>query len=48
MDAIVKLWPKEQCSPLEEPLPEEQNVEPPIHQVHGEEKEGDDNQGDPS
>ena len=39
VDAIVKLWPEEWCSPLVEPLPEDQNVEePPIHQVQGEEK----------
>ena len=32
-----------------EPLPDKQNVEePPIHQVNGEEKEGNDNQADPS
>ena len=49
VDAIVKLWPEEWRGPLAKPLPEEQNVEePPIHQVHGEEKEGDDTQGDPS
>ena len=43
VDAIVKLWPEEWRGPLAEPLLEEQNVEePPIHQVNGEEQEGDD------
>ena len=49
VDTILKLWPEEWHALIEEPLPEEKNVEePPIHQVHGEEKEGDDTQGDPS
>ena len=43
VDAIVKLWPEEWRGPLAEPLPEEQNAEEPlIHQVNGEENEGDD------
>ena len=49
MDAIVKLWPEEWRGPLAEPLPEEQNVEePPIHQVNGEDQEGDNSQAEPS
>ena len=47
VDAIVNLWPEEWCGPLTEPLTEEQNAqEPPIHQVNGEEHEGDDYQED--
>ena len=49
VDTILKLWIEEWHALIEEPLPEEKNVEePPIHQVHGEEQEGDDTQGDPS
>ena len=43
VDAIVNLWPKEWCSPLAEPLHEDLNAEElPIHQVNGEDHEGDD------
>ena len=43
VDAIVNMWHEEWCDPLAEPLLEEQNAEePPIHQVNGEEHEGDD------
>ena len=49
VDAIFKLCPEEWSDPLVEPLPEDKNVEePPIHQVHGEEQEGDDTQEEPS
>ena len=49
VDTIIKLWMEEWHGPFVEPLPTYQNVEePPIHQVHSEEKEGDDTQGDPS
>ena len=44
VDAIINLWLEEWCGPLAEPLPEEKNAqEPPLHQVNGEELEGDDN-----
>ena len=49
MDAIVKLWPEEWCGPLVEPLSKDLNAEElPIHQVNGEDQEGDDAQVDPS
>ena len=48
VDAIVNLWLKEWCGPLEDPLSKGKNPnEPPIHQVIGEEHEGDDAQDDP-
>ena len=52
VDAIVNIWPEEWSSPLAKPLFEEQNVEekkaeePPIHQVNGEEHEGNNSQDD--
>ena len=49
VDAIINLWPEEWHDPLAEPLPEVQDAEEPLlHQFHGEEHEGDDNQDDPS
>ena len=47
MVAIFNLWPEERHDPLTKPLPKEQNAEePPIHQVNGEEHEGDNTQED--
>ena len=47
MDTIVNLWSKEWHDLLVEPLPEGHNVEEPLlHQVNGEEHEGNDNQDD--
>ena len=47
VNTIFKIWLEEWHALHEEPLHEEKNVEePPIHQVHGEEKEGDNTQGD--
>ena len=49
VDTIIHLWPEEWSGPLADPLPEGKNAEePPLHQVNGEEHEGDDNQDDPS
>ena len=49
VDAIVNIWLEEWRIPLAELLPKEQNMkEPSLHQVNGEEHEGDDNQDDPS
>ena len=48
VDAIVNLWLKEWCGPPAESLSEGKNPnELPIHQVIGEEHEGDDAQDDP-
>ena len=48
VDAIINLWLEEWRGPLAEQLPEWHNVEePPLHQVNGEEHEGDNNQDDP-
>ena len=49
IDAIMNIWWEEWRGPLAEPLPKGQNVEEPLlHQVNGEEHEGDNNQDDPS
>ena len=49
VEEIIKEFLDEWRSPLAELLPEGQNEEePPLHQVNGEEKEGADNQDDQS
>ena len=49
VDAIVNLWLEEWRDPLAEPLPEEKNAEEPLlHQVNGEEHEGDNTHDDQS
>ena len=49
MDVIFKLWPEEWHGQLADLLPEYLNAEElPIHQVNGEDQEGDDAQEDPS
>ena len=49
VDAIINLWLEEWCGPLVESLLEGHNAdEPSLHQVNGEENEGNENQDDPS
>ena len=49
LDAIINPWLEEWHGPLAKPLPKGQNAEEPsLHQVNGEEHEGDDTQDDPS
>ena len=44
MYAIIKFWSEEWRDPLAEPLCEEHNAEEPLlHQVNGEEHEGNEN-----
>ena len=49
VDVIINIWSEEWRNPLAKSLPEEQNAEEPLlHQVNGEEHEGDDKPDDQS